>query len=211
MRLCLRARRSGFAVAALAMLGAVTVLTFPAAYELLGRGGSMIPLMAMMPVLLGCVVGLTAGAVHPAVERLAGERLVRVVRVHAAALTAWGAMVMVASGWVGTWLFSEYIDSTGWWLVTAMVRALMAYSGLSLLSSALLGSFYAWVLPVISIPVVTLLGSDDSGEPLVWNPVNAPPDQPVAWIVTSILLLAGMAAIRAPATGRPLLSRLLRS
>ena len=199
--LALRARRIGTALTMIVLLGALIVIAFTSTYGFAGRGGAITPVVRIIPVALGTVVGIASGSVRPDVEKLGGRRLEATVVVSLLALTVFAILVAAVAAYVGGAYMSE--------VAFILLRGTLAYCGIAMMSAALLGHYYAWVLPIISVPAVTLMGFDNLGVPYPWNVLSAELSELVSWLMAFGAVLVGLAAITMTmrrATRRPILS-----
>lgn len=153
------------------------------------RGTVTTPLAALMPSVLGIAVGMSTGPGSPRTELMGGARLAQATRVLVAVLSALacalvGTALVVASARRG--------DAVPTQLIAVLCRATLAWSGLAVLAAALFGAQRAWLLPGLSIVLVTLFGYDDKRAPQPWNVVAAPPESLGAIGVTAALLVLGV-------------------
>ena len=78
-------------------------------------------------------------------------------------------------------------------LVPAVLRALLAWLGLGLVSGRLLGWRLAWVLPVAAMSLIIYWGATGDGYKW-WDFTARPPGDPSSWLLSATLLAAGAAA-----------------
>lgn len=219
--LVLRARRVGTAVIILILLGVLIVVALNSTYGFAGRGGAITPIVRLIPVLLGTVVGISSSSAQPDVEKLAGSRLEVTVLIILLILTLFAALVAAMGAYVGGLIvdahpatvadlataqlaqgggiegYSEGSSSISYIGEVALIlmRGTIAYCGVSMLSAASFGHYYAWVLPVLTIPAVTLMGFDNLGVPYSWNVLSTALLEPTTWLVAVGAVLIGLVAI----------------
>lgn len=195
VRLCLRTRRAPWALCALVMCGGLLAASLTSSYAIAGRGDAVTPLVRLVPLVLGLVVGVSSGTAYSSVERLAGKRLVVVVRNQVVCLTAMACAVVLGSVLLTLAIAEDSVGMTALPVSARLVRGTVAYCGLAVVSATVIGHAYAWVLPTLSIPLVTLFGFSRLGVPYGWNPLNAPLDETLSWIAAGTTFLLGLALL----------------
>ncbi len=155
------------------------------------RGAVTTPLAALMPSALGIAVGMTTGPGAPRTELLGGARLARASRV---LVVVMGVLACALVGAALTVAAAQRGGPVPMELTAVLCRATLAWSGLAVLAAALLGPHRCWVLPGLSIALVTLFGYDEMGVARPWNVVSAPSDSLGAVGVTATLVLLGAVA-----------------
>ncbi len=173
--------------------GAVAVaLTQYVEYGLSSADGEVTtPLVTLMPAVVGTAVAMATGAAAPSMGCVAGTRLARATRGLVVALTVVGVAMIATAVALAAAVRDEPVPAP---VVMVLCRSMLGWAGLALVSAAVLRPPYAWVLPALSVVLVTLLGYDSAGAAHPWNVASAPAASvtTLGWAVG--LLLVGFAA-----------------
>lgn len=189
--LFLRHHRAAVLLGCAAGLAVVSAAAQHSEYGFVGRGEATTPLVRVITLTIGALAGVATGGNPPEVESLAGRRRMLAVNALVGAMLVASAALLAFAMTTGALLAGA---DAPWSLIAALTRSTIASAGLALLAATLLGHRYAWVLPIASMPLLTLVGSGADGEPLWWNTMNAAVTEPPSWAVALLLLATGSLA-----------------
>lgn len=163
--------------------------------------------LTLAPLLAACLIGAGAGSPFGEPERTAALPLPALRVSHLTGLVLLAAACLLAANGLFVW-FEAPVEAPERWLATSaaevswtLVRNVLAFAGLALIGSRLLGAGLAWVAPLgvglLSL-VVLMLAMPVDGEPLV-RPLWAVPVQPAghggALMAAGALLIVGLVAV----------------
>jgi hypothetical protein len=161
-------------------LGA-TAISVPSAHV----GGDSSVQLRMLAALAGAA--LTVGSLHSPMatqEAAASHTHRRYERAH----------LLVAGAAVSTALCgAEFLTRSPESALT-LLRALLIWTGLALLSARLLGRQQAWILPLATLFPLTYLGWDGVGTVHWWNWIWIPAGAPACWALAALSLAVGAVA-----------------
>ncbi|MFJ5885346.1 hypothetical protein [Kitasatospora cineracea] len=168
-------------------------MTLPGAY-----GDSTLQLRMVVAVAWAV---LAAGSLHSTMggwEAAAGSRLRQVERTH---LVAAGSLAAVLAG-------SVELAVAGTGSAVVLVRAVLTWWGLAVLSGRVLGRPQSWVLPALTLFPLSYLGWDTGGALRWWNwPWASPGSVPCWTLTTGCLALGALAWLLTPRRWRALAAR----
>lgn len=191
----LRARRidavtvSICVLAATGLLAPTLAIPMPALFAAYGLN---VPLVLLAPLAVSTAVGWGLGPATPPLEQAAVRRIDRLDRAYVLAAVAAGVVaVLLAAGAVGA------AGGPG------AARSLVACTGMLLVGRWLLGGNAGAVVPVAVLLAMALFGGDADGQPRSWAFALAPVDSFSAWLLSTGLLVAGLAGIGRDGPMRP--------
>lgn len=185
--LFLLTRRVHIAVSLLMLIGILVAVSVSSEYGFEGRGGAVTPVVLLVPIAMGCAIGVSSGSVAPDIERLAGERLRVAERALVAILTIVAATIASAAILVGL----GSLSSAAFFLATVLARVSVFFGGAALIGRFIFGHNYSWVVPVLFVPFITYFWVSSDGVHTSWNPANLTTVGPASWILTITIFSVG--------------------
>ena len=180
-----RARHSVRAIVAILALAAAEFILGGSAHQIDGENNTLtIPWAVVIPVAAAAVIGVSTRSAARDQEITTARSLPELRALHLGALLA----LAVAATAVGSFRLvpSFPTDLSG----PAAVRNLVAFTGLSLASAALLGSSLAWPVPLTLAIAATTVGAS-GGTPRWWALPIHPDADPLAAALSVTLLVIG--------------------
>lgn len=181
MTLYLRSRRIGLALTIMALLTIATLITGESLLTLTsGVNPVTIPYHYVLSAFIASAV--TSSLASPLTATDEGDTgvLQKARWLHLIVLSAFGLLLATASSATGTG--AEALE---------VIRAYMAWSGLTLLAAGLLRESLSWVGALFGIFIIIWFGSPD-GEHAPWNWAQAPPEASASWWVSAVFLAVGL-------------------
>lgn len=175
---------------ALLLLALVIGALLHTSYGISDMGAGTTSLAALGPAIAGILIGATARSSAPDLETL--TPLPRAAAIVAGVIVATG----IGAGllYVGIWLtFSGGDQSIPLEAGSPLVRAYIAWTGITLWSTIIGGRSRSWLLPSLLLAAALLFGYDDRGNAYTWNIVGDG-ESWARWVIALATLLSGALA-----------------
>ncbi|MER8184771.1 hypothetical protein [Kitasatospora sp. NPDC094015] len=165
-----------------AAFGSLT-LSFPLQHAAHSAG---FPMRRELPI---AYAALTAGSLHSRMADLETAAAAVLARYEGLQLAAMYAATVLLVGGVE-------LSVSGPGTAVVLVRALLVWTGLALVSGRVFGPRLAWILPVATVFPLTYLGEDGQGRALWWDWTVRPPSDAAGWTLAAVTTAAGLTAFR---------------
>lgn len=195
--LCARARHTFRTLVAVFALGFVEFLVGSSSHLIDSETRTFaIPWAVVLPVATATMIGV---GTRSAVGDLEGTAIRSLPGLRVAHLTI---NLMVASLATAVGSARIVFDPNSQLSGPAALRNLLVFTGLSLISAALLGSSWAWPLP-LSLAIASTTVGTAAGAPQWWAVPIRPDGDPLAAALSAAVLAAGVAMVVARGTREP--------